>query len=61
MLVDVQLHLVDGRIAVDHALRQRGIALEQRLDRFVDLILDHRSHPQKELFEVFEFYVEMAH
>jgi hypothetical protein len=61
VLVDRQLHLIDVAVGVDHPLGHSRVALQQRADRLLDLILHHRSHPQEELFQTFDVSVEVAH
>ena len=60
VLIDVELHLVDGIVIGDDALGHRAVALEQRADGIADGIFDHRAHAQQKLLELFDVSIEVA-
>ena len=53
VLLDLPAQLIDGRIALDHLLGQRGILILERLHRAADCLLDHATEYQHFVLETF--------
>src|SRR5688572_23747639 len=58
LLVDLDLHLVDAVVVPRHFLAERAVAIDQRLDRELELLLDEAAHLHHARADTFHVLVE---
>src|SRR5262249_54205091 len=58
LLVDGDLHAVDLLVVLGHLEAERAVAVRQRLDRAVQLLLDEPAHRQHRIAHALEVFVE---
>ena len=59
LLVDLVAGAVDLVVVADHGVGERRVAVDERLQRALDLAIDHRPHLEDAVLEAFEVGVEL--
>ncbi len=59
--VDLDMELVDRRVAGEHVLHDRGVARDQPLDGGPHAVLGEAAHFQQPPFEMLEFLLKMRY